>query len=121
MEHKIETEVLSWTAGKIKGFCSKELISRETGGFKLIKIDPHSIYPEHIHPDKIEYIYVMEGNPEFVINTDLHKSKPGDFFIFPEKTKHTISNNGDVHCIILVGSLKSIDGKYTAAKQRFHL
>lgn len=121
MEHKIETDVLIWATGKVKGFCSKELINQETGSFKLIKIDPHSTYPEHVHPDKIEYVFVMEGNPEFVIDTALHKSKPGDFFIFPQKVKHTISNRYDDDCIILAGSLKNTEVELTMARKRPHL
>ena len=107
MKRKIDPDSLDWTSGKVKGFCGKELIALDAGSLKLIKIDPYAIYPEHIHPDKTEYAYVLEGNPEFVIDDDQYKSQPGDFFIFPQKVKHSISNPSDVICIILVGEIKN--------------
>lgn len=107
MENKIEPDLLTWTTGAVKGFCGKELINLETGGLKLIKIEPRANYPEHIHPNNTEYAYILEGNPEFIIDAELHKSKPGDFFIFPQMIKHSISNRNDVDCIILVGALKN--------------
>lgn len=47
----------------MKGFAGKELISLDAGGLKLIKIEPHANYPEHLHPDKTEYAYTLEGQP----------------------------------------------------------
>src|SRR5665647_261685 len=107
MKNKIEPGLLTWTAGKVKGFYGKEFISLDAGELKLIKIAPYAIYPEHVHPDKTEYAYVLEGNPEFVIDTELYKSQPGDFFIFPQKIKHSISNGANLDCIILVGAIKN--------------
>jgi quercetin dioxygenase-like cupin family protein len=107
MNNKIEPAFLKWTSGKVKGFCAKELIHLENGSLKLIKIDPFAIYPEHMHPDKNEYVYVLEGNPEFAIDNELYKGRPGDFFIFPQKTNHNISNPTELNCTILVGAFKS--------------
>lgn len=109
MKIKIEPDSLNWMSGKVKGFLSKELINLNRGSLKLIKIDPYAIYPEHTHPDKTEYVYVLEGNPEFVIEAVQYKSQPGDFFLFPQKVKHNISNPSDVNCIILVGAIKTPD------------
>jgi len=91
----------------VKGFAGKELISLDAGGLKLIKIEPHANYPEHLHPDKTEYAYTLEGQPEFTIDNEHYKSKPGDFFIFPQNIKHSISNPANIGCIILVGVLKT--------------
>ena len=107
MKLKVEPDLLDWTAGKVKGFFSKELLNLDAGTFKLIKIAPYAAYPEHIHPNKIEYAYAIEGTPEFIINNEHYKSKPGDFFIFPQNIKHSISNPAIVECSILVGAIKN--------------
>lgn len=54
--------------------------------------------PEHTLPDKTEYVYTIEGTTEFIINDEHYKSKPGDFFILPQKTKHSINIPTNVEC-----------------------
>ncbi|MDX2174728.1 MAG: cupin domain-containing protein [Bacteroidota bacterium] len=41
-----------------------------------------AIYPLHIHPDKTEFAYVIDGNPEFFIDSQYFIGKSGDFFYF---------------------------------------
>src|SRR5665647_555109 len=107
MENKIVPGLLDWTSGKVKGFYGRELINLRSGSVKFIKIDPFAIYPEHIHPDKTEYAFVVEGNPEFLIGAQLHNGQPGDFFIFPQQVKHSIRNPADGNCMLLVGAIKT--------------
>jgi quercetin dioxygenase-like cupin family protein len=107
MEYKIEQEQLQWNKGQVKGFLGKEFIQHSNGSVKLIKIEPISVYPEHIHPDKTEYAYVIEGSPEFLIDGQSFMGKSGDFFIFPSNIKHAIKNNTDIECIVLIGSIKN--------------
>jgi len=68
MENKIKPELLNWTPGKVNGFYGKSLIDIDNGSVKQVKIEPLSNYPQHVHPDKTEYAYVIEGKPEFVID-----------------------------------------------------
>lgn len=107
MKSRIQTEELTWIEGKVKGFFGKELISLTNGGLKLIKVVSLATYPEHIHHDKTEYAYVLEGTPEFIINSETHLGKTGDFFIFPINTKHAIKNNTNSECILLIGSIQN--------------
>ncbi|MES2394878.1 MAG: cupin domain-containing protein [Bacteroidota bacterium] len=107
MENKINTLELSWTAGKIKGFSGKELLLLPNGGLKLIKVSPLATYPEHLHPDKTEYAYVLEGTPEIIINSETYIGTIGDFFIFPLNTKHSIKNKTNFECILLIGSIQN--------------
>ncbi len=107
MKNKIIPTELNWVSGKVKGFSGKELISLTNGGLKLIKIAPFATYPEHIHPDKTEYAYVLEGVPEFIINSETHIGKTDDFFIFPFNTKHAIKNNTNSECILLIGAIQN--------------
>ncbi len=107
MNKKIEQNKLDWTEGKVKGFFGKELLALTNGGLKLVKVAPEANYPEHLHPDKTEYAYVLEGTLEFIINFETHLGKEGDFFTFPVNTKHSIKNNTNVDCIILIGSIQN--------------
>lgn len=107
MNKKIESNQIDWTNGKVKGFYGKDFINLQNGGVKLVKIAPFTNYPEHIHPDKTEYAYVINGNPEFVIDTQLFSSEPEDFFIFPATEKHSIENKTDKECLLLIGNIKT--------------
>lgn len=107
MEKKIKSGLLDWTTGKVKGFYGKDFVNLEKGSVKLVKIDPFALYPVHVHPDKTEYAYVIEGNPEFEIEDQHYSSEPGDFFIFPIALKHAIKNKTDVECLLLIGAIKN--------------
>lgn len=108
MKNKIDTELLSWEGGKIEGFFGKELLSLHNGSVKLIRIKSSSSYPEHIHPNKTEYAFVFEGNPEFIIDNELYYGQPNDFFIFPAGMKHAINNPDNNVCLLLIGAIKQI-------------
>jgi len=107
MSNKIKPDTLSWSAGKVKGFHGKEFINLEKGSVKLVKIDPLATFPEHLHPEKTEYAFVIEGTPEFMIDNESYYSEAGDFFIFPTGKKHEIKNNTNETCILLIGSIKN--------------
>jgi quercetin dioxygenase-like cupin family protein len=107
MKNKVKPSLLDWTIGKVKGFDGKELINLEKGGVKLVKIRPLSSYPDHVHPDKTEYAYVIEGKPEFVIDNQQYTSEPGDFFIFPTAKRHAIKNKTETECLLLIGAIKN--------------
>lgn len=107
MENYIKPKLLNWENTKIKGFQSKQLIEMQNGGLKLIKVEPTSIYPLHNHPDKTEFIYVLEGMPEIIIGDHHHKGAKEDFFILPQSVHHSIINNSLNDCILLVGAIKN--------------
>ncbi len=106
MENHIKTNSLDWNTGKVKGFSGKNLINLTNGGLKKVKVDAFASYPTHLHPDKTEFIYVLEGNPEISIGTEHAIGKQHDFFILPKDLKHSITNNSDKECILLVGNIK---------------
>lgn len=73
----------------------------------MVKIAPHAVYPLHYHPDKMEFIYVLEGNPEFKIGSTHFTGQSNDFFIFPANEKHAIENISENETILLVGAIKN--------------
>ncbi|MCZ2298296.1 MAG: cupin domain-containing protein [Chitinophagales bacterium] len=106
MKNKIISDSLEWNEGKVKGFFGKDFINATNGTVKLVKVAPHQKYPVHKHPDKMEYAYVVQGNPAFFIEDTLHSSEAGNFFIFPANAHHAIENNTDEDCIMIIGSIK---------------
>ncbi|CAN5333765.1 hypothetical protein BH10BAC1_BH10BAC1_20260 [soil metagenome] len=107
MEYKIDINSLEWKSGQVKGFSGKEFLQLNNGGVKMVKVEPMAFYPIHAHPDKVEYAFVIEGTPEFLIEEKTWLAKSGDFFIFPNTIKHAINNNSAVECYLLIGSIKN--------------
>lgn len=107
MDNYKKTDLLNWVSGKVKGFQGKNLIDMDNGGLKKVKVDPFATYPSHLHPDKTEYIYVLEGNPKITIGNDIYHGEKGDFFILPNAIKHSIANPCDAECLLLVGAINN--------------
>ncbi len=107
MKDKVTPDELEWNEGRVKNFYGKDLIAMENGSLKLVKVAPFASYPEHQHPDKTEYAYILEGNPHFVIGDNSYSGKPKDFFIFPQGIKHAIQNKTYSQCLLLIGAIKN--------------
>ena len=107
MENYKKSEQIEWVSGKVKGFAGRDLINLDNGGLKMVKVDPFAIYPSHLHPEKTEYIFVLEGSPQIEIGKDIYTGEKGDFFILPNAIKHSIKNPNDTECRLLVGSIKN--------------
>lgn len=102
---KISSNDLVFKAEKIKGFFGKELLNMKNSSVKLVKIAPLSNYPEHLHPEKTEYAYVLKGNLEFKIDSAIFYGEKGDFLIFEKNKKHSITNNTESECLLLIGAI----------------
>ncbi len=103
---KVEIENMPWQEGKVKHFLGKDLLARTNGTLKLVKVEVGASYPVHIHPDKTEFVYVLEGKPTFHIDTEIYHAYPHEFYIFPSNTKHAIQNLTDNECVLLVGGIQ---------------
>ena len=107
MENYKNPELMDWTSGRVKGFSGKSLIDLKNGGLKMIKVDPLSTYPLHVHRNKTEYIYVLEGSPKISIGENNYNGEKGNFFILPDSVKHSISNPTESECLLLVGAINN--------------
>lgn len=96
---------MDWATGKVKGFSGKNLIDMVNGGLKMVKVDPFATYPSHLHPDKTEFIFILEGSPKIAIGENNYNGKKGDFFILPISIDHSIANPEDSECLLLVGAI----------------
>lgn len=101
----IKTAELILTEGKVKGFHGKNLIDLDNGGLKMVKVDAFASYPTHLHPEKTEFVYVLEGNPEISIGDKVYQSEPGDFITLPKSIEHSIANRTEKECKLLVGAI----------------
>jgi quercetin dioxygenase-like cupin family protein len=63
-------------------------------------------YPAHVHPDKIEYAIVVEGNPNVTVADKVYAAKQGDVFVFPKGVNHTLGNTGNQVAILLTGAVQ---------------
>lgn len=102
----IKPAEIEWNASKIPGFLAKKLIEEKNGGLKMIKVEPSSTYPEHVHPEKTEFVFVLEGNPHISIAGEDFEGKPSEFFILPQNVRHGIRNDGTSDCVLLVGAIQ---------------
>lgn len=102
-----KTDLMSWETGKIKGFSGKDLINLKNGALKIVKVNPSSTYPKHLHPDKTEFIYVLEGNPQITIGEEKFLGERSDFFILPSVVNHSIENHTSKECLLLVGAINN--------------
>lgn len=107
MEKYIHTNDLKLTEGKVKGFRGGSLLDLPNGGFKKVKMDAFAAYPIHLHPNKTEFIYVLEGNPTITIGDETFNGQKDDFFALPANVNHSIANPNKNECLILVGSVNS--------------
>jgi len=107
MNNFICTKESQWQPGGVDGFSSKDLLNKNNGAVKLIKVGSKATYPIHLHPDKTEYIYVLEGNATITIGDKSKIGERGDFFVLPAAIHHNIVNHSEEECLLLVGSIKT--------------
>ena len=107
MKTYLQTDKLNWETTKIKGFSSKQLLELPLGGFKMIRVAPKSTYPLHLHPDKTEFIFVLEGQVNIINGDESQNGAKNDFFTLPSNTKHSIVNSFEEECTLLVGAIQT--------------
>lgn len=100
------TKEVEWGRMPVKGFTKKDLINKNSGGLKLVRIMPGCEYPLHRHANKTEYAFVLEGTLQATVGDVVYKGEQGAFYQFPTGEIHGLKNPGDVETIALVGSLK---------------
>jgi uncharacterized RmlC-like cupin family protein len=77
-----------------------------------------SFVPPHIHLTQDEFIYLLEGRLEFLMDGKAAKAEPGDLIRLPMKIPHGIFNRTDstVKCLFWV----SPTGKMFELFQKLH-
>ena len=56
---------------------------------------PGTFVPPHIHPDQDEFLYILEGRFDFILNGEEAFGEPGDLITLPRGIPHGIFNKSD--------------------------
>jgi mannose-6-phosphate isomerase-like protein (cupin superfamily) len=60
----------------------------------LAKLQPSLSYEPHDHQDHEEIYYIISGSGHIKINGETTRFRDGDIIYIPEKTVHSIANDG---------------------------
>lgn len=58
-------------------------------------LPPGTFVPPHIHPDQDEYLYILEGRFDFILDGEEAVGEPGDLITLPRGVPHGIFNKSD--------------------------
>ena len=61
----------------------------------LAKLQPSLSYEPHDHQDHEEIYYIINGSGHIKIGDEISKFRDGDVIYIPEKTNHSITNDGN--------------------------
>jgi mannose-6-phosphate isomerase-like protein (cupin superfamily) len=61
----------------------------------LAKLQPTLSYEKHDHQDHEELYYIINGNGKIKIGDEVVRFRDGDIIYIPEKTSHSITNDGN--------------------------
>lgn len=59
-------------------------------------LPPGTFVPPHIHPEQDEYLYILEGKFDFLLDGVEQSAEPGDLVTLPRGIPHGIFNNSDI-------------------------
>jgi len=61
----------------------------------LAQLQPTLSYEKHQHQDHEELYYIINGKGKIKIGMEESQFRDGDIIYIPERTEHTITNNGE--------------------------
>jgi uncharacterized cupin superfamily protein len=93
----------------------KAVASLTDGAFSLMERDlpPGGRRPPpHSHPSTLEAFFVLEGEVEFLLGTDLVRRGPRSFVLVPRGLAHTFANRRPVPARLLVLHAPAMDAYF---------
>ncbi|WP_393972221.1 cupin domain-containing protein [Oxyplasma meridianum] len=90
----------------INGIYQRLLISARGGTEKFIKFEKNADYPLHHHPDRHEWIYVIEGQITVNVDEKIRTLNPGEYEDFPVNSNHSLKA-GDKGAVVLVSAFNT--------------
>ena len=93
------------TVGKADlGVTQRMLVDVDGGTVKLLRIAIGGHFPLHQHPDRFEWLYVVDGEVETEVDGEVVLLGRGEFRVFPTHSYHRLSApNG---ALALVGAFR---------------
>lgn len=52
-----------------------------------------AMVPPHIHPAQDEFLYIIDGQLDYIIEGEVHTANEGDLAVLPRGVAHGINNN----------------------------
>jgi quercetin dioxygenase-like cupin family protein len=68
--------------------------------------------PAHVHPDRVEAFWVLDGEAEFELDGALHRAGAGSFVLVPGGVAHTFGATPDTAAHVLVLHVPALDGYF---------
>ena len=65
--------------------------------------------PPHVHPDRAEAFWVLDGQAEFELDGELTRAGPGGFVLVPGGVAHTFGASPDAPARVLVLHAPALD------------
>jgi quercetin dioxygenase-like cupin family protein len=92
--HKSEAKVLDLPGRKVNIFVGSDKLKSERMTVGLTEIPPETDMTPHVHDDKEEIIYVIEGYGEVDVGGSKEKLEPNTAVVFPIGIPHVVKNKG---------------------------
>jgi quercetin dioxygenase-like cupin family protein len=73
--------------------------------------------PAHVHPDKVEAFWVLDGEAEFELDGELTRAGPGGFVLVPGGVSHTFGATPDGTARLLVLHAPALDDYFRELAQ----
>lgn len=105
MAKLVRTNEMQWAPSNVSGVAGKDLIQFAEGTAKLIRLEPGAAYPQHQHPNRTEYAYVLSGTAVLSVADEDFEAHQGDFLAFPTDTPHALANRSDDEVLLFVGAI----------------
>jgi mannose-6-phosphate isomerase-like protein (cupin superfamily) len=71
------------------------------GAYSLVEASGPVFATPHVHHDREEAFFVIEGNVTFLAGEGTVEGSPGSFVLVPRETMHAFRSNGDSRLIII--------------------
>lgn len=68
--------------------------------------------PAHVHPDRVEAFWVLEGQAEFELDGSTTRADPGTFVLVPGSVSHTFGAAGITEVRLLVLHAPALDAYF---------
>jgi mannose-6-phosphate isomerase-like protein (cupin superfamily) len=71
------------------------------GAYSLVEASGNVFATAHVHHDREEAFFVLEGRVTFLAGEDRVEAEPGSFLLVPRETMHGFKSQGDARLIII--------------------
>jgi mannose-6-phosphate isomerase-like protein (cupin superfamily) len=82
-------------------FTLKAESATTNGNYSLVEAGGPAFATPHVHHDREEAFYVLDGTVTFLAGDSTVEAVPGSFLLVPRETMHAFRANGDARLLIL--------------------